>query len=192
VCHTHDSDDDPATNDGFMYPSVLTDSINPSVGPTYDFGTDICGSLTFSNTGGASEITITYTQQLPSTGGQGLPRQYKFSTDGGVFSATLVLCYDDAELSIGDIDTEGNLRAYRYQEGTGWEELPHQSVDTTNNTITIEGVTQFSAWGIGESDKAPTAISVHTIATQNTAWIILSLICITGLGFFLYRRKTHT
>ncbi len=139
----------------------LVCTLAPISGTTHAFCNGICGAVTFVNTGTVSSLTITFTQRFPSTGGEGLPRQYRLEANGSGFTARLTLCYADEELDIAGIPASdaGELRAFRYVDGGLWEAPSGQTVSTGDNTITIEGVTQFSAWGIGIPGEAqPTAV----------------------------------
>jgi uncharacterized repeat protein (TIGR01451 family) len=136
---------------------------DPVSGTTYAFCNGICGGVTFVNTGTVGSLTITFTQHYPSINGEGLPHQYRLDANGGSgFDAQLTLCYADGELEIAGIapSEETSLRGFRYT-GSGWATPGTQSVNTGDNTITIEGVTEFSAWGIGipGGSEAPTALT---------------------------------
>jgi uncharacterized repeat protein (TIGR01451 family) len=142
-------------------PPLVCDLNVPGAG-TYPFCNGICGSVTFTETGSVSNVVITFTQRYPSINGEGLPRQYQIDADGSGFSATLTLCYEDAELEIAGIpaEDEGLLLGFRYETPGGYWDAPwDQRGDGRANTIAIGGLTQFSAWGIGvpEQDE-PTAL----------------------------------
>ncbi|MFN2108194.1 MAG: DUF11 domain-containing protein, partial [Anaerolineae bacterium] len=137
---------------------MLTDPVS---GTTYAFCNGICGNITFANTGTVSSLTITFTQHYPSVNGEGLPRQYQLDANGDGFDARLTLCYADGELEIAGIapNEEGALRGFRYVGSGVWNTVGTQFVNTVDNTITIEDVTEFSAWGIGiPSVEQPTVV----------------------------------
>ncbi|MGC9396590.1 MAG: hypothetical protein ACP5J4_17230 [Anaerolineae bacterium] len=139
---------------------------DPVSGTTYAFCNGICGGITFANTGTVSSLTITFTQRYPSINGEGLPRQYQLdANDGSGFDARLTLCYADGELDIAGIaaSEERALRGFRYAGSGVWTTPGAQTVNIEDNTITIEGVTEFSAWGIGIPEtQQPTAVKQRT------------------------------
>ncbi|MEJ5309861.1 MAG: DUF11 domain-containing protein [Anaerolineae bacterium] len=158
----------------------LVCTLAPISGTTHAFCNGICGAVTFVNTGTVSSLTIMFTQRFPSTGGEGLPRQYHLEANGSGFTARLTLCYADEELDIAGIPAgdAGELRAFRYKAGGLWEASSGQTVNSGDNTITIEGVTQFSAWGIGiPGEEQPTAVRQRKDLS--------GLINLTGLGAIL-------
>ncbi len=63
-------------------------------------------------------------------------------------SATLVFHYDDSELNGL---TESTLKLYRSTTGgSTWTEMGG-TVNTTNNTVTLSGISSFSRWTLGSS-----------------------------------------
>lgn len=155
----------------------LVCTLAPISGTTHAFCNGICGAVTFVNTGTVSSLTITFTQRFPSVNGEGLPRQYRIEPNGSGYTARLTLCYADEELDIAGIPLSDadELRAFRYSGGNLWEAPAGQTVSTGENTITIEGVTQFSAWGIGiPAEAQPTAVRQRKDLS--------GLVNLTGLG----------
>jgi hypothetical protein len=179
--------------DGDPIVCPITDPIS---GTTYAFCNGICGDVTFVETGTVSSLVITFTQRYPSINGEGLPRQYRISADGTGFTATLTLCYEDEELDIAGIpmSDEGRLRGFRYPgSGVEWEIPGSQSLDAGGNTVTIEGVTAFSAWGIGieGTDEEPTAVTTRYVRGYPGLAILVpfGLVLLVALGWALQRRK---
>lgn len=174
----------------------LVCTLNPISGTTHAFCNGICGSVTFVNTGTVSSLTITYTQHYPSINGQGLPRQYRLEADGTGFEAQLTLCYEDGELEIASIpaSSEGTLRGFRYAGSGLWTTPGTQSVDTGGNTVTIDGVTQFSAWGIGipGGDEEPTALRLWRIGTRPNFLMLAALGTLALLALELGRRRRRS
>ena len=167
---------------------------DPVSGTTYAFCNGICGDITFANTGTVSSLTITFTQHYPSINGEGLPRQYRLDAhDGSGFDARLTLCYEDGELNIAGIapSEETLLRGFRYVGSGVWNSPDTQSVDTGNNTIAIEGVTEFSAWGIGipGGNEEPTALTWWQVGARSGIALLGALGAILIIAVSAQRRK---
>jgi hypothetical protein len=124
------------------------------------------GIYKFGNTG----ITINFTSEnidsvavtvhrdtFPTTGMDSVKRYYEITAAGGtgVFNANVTFGYEQAEFDASGIGNENNLRAYRHNGSTWVEHIP-ASVDPTNNTVTVNGVSTFSIWALG--NPAPTAV----------------------------------
>jgi hypothetical protein len=121
-----------------------------------------------------------------------IKRYYYIQSSGGTgtFNATLVFSYEDAELNSL---TEGNLRAYRWRgTGLGWEEHVPSGLDTTNNTMTVTNVTQFSYWTLGVS-PGPTTVSVQSFeanpAPGVTVGLMVAVIPALIVGGLVIRRR---
>ncbi|MBN1977188.1 MAG: S8 family serine peptidase [Anaerolineae bacterium] len=122
-----------------------------------------------------------------------IERYYYIQSSGGTgaFNATLVFSYEDAELNGL---TESNLRAYRWRgTGLGWQEYIPSGLDTTNNTMTVTGVTEFSYWTLGVN-PGPTAVSVQSFDTNTASGVTVGLVVasvpalIVG-GLVIWHRK---
>ncbi len=127
---------------------------------SYDFG-DACARLDVTDPGGLTEVTVEVEHRYPTgqVSGKPLPRTY--TLQGNVssgFTATLALCYEDAELWPGA--AESALQLYRYAGGGSWQ--PYAStVDAVGNTVSAP-VNAFSVWTIGAApDHEPTALRLH-------------------------------
>jgi uncharacterized repeat protein (TIGR01451 family) len=202
VIATSTQDEDPRDNAASASTAVNagTEScaiINPTTGVTYPF-CDICGSVTFVATGTIHTLTVSFTRQFPAINGEGLPRQYKITalddenSAASGYTATLMLCYEDAELPIAGIDAtdEPALQAFRHSGGGFWETPPPQTVAIGTNTITIDGVTGFSAWGIGIPEQAePTSVTQRAVRTQANTVRLLVAIAVLVVTAALTRRR---
>ncbi|MBN1888559.1 MAG: hypothetical protein JW850_11235, partial [Thermoflexales bacterium] len=106
----------------------------------YTFG-DTCAQLSFAgdaDRGGLTAVTVTLVYAYPTgqLAARPLPRHYTIEGDrSSGFSATLSLCYLDAEWTLVGIGDENALQLYRYAGVPTWE--PYSStVDTVGNTVT--------------------------------------------------------
>ncbi len=164
------------------------------VGEPVSLGDGLCGSVTFASADELpATLTITYTERQPSLSQTGLQRQYRIEPDGGSnYLAQLTLCYDDAELSLARVADETTLHAYHYEGGGVWQQF--STVDTANNTVTAEGVTQFGVWGLATTDDSPTAIVVSSLEARSAGtaspwiWLVLGTL---GLTVIISRRRVR-
>lgn len=67
------------------------------------------------------------------------------------FQATLTLFYDQSEFDVSGLSDESDLGLCRYDTSESTWMFKGGIVDTTENSITLSGVTQFSIWGITDS-----------------------------------------
>lgn len=186
----------PNDNDAVAYLAVDgTPRVYTLVGPLttgqiYTFGNGVCGSVYFTSaTELPASLTITYTENYPTHNGDGLPRRYDIiAVGGGGYQARLILCYEDGELVIADINPadEAYLHIYRYQGGDVWEF--YSEIDPLANTVTAYNVTEFGVWGLGVSDGTgpdnyPTAVSLRKLDARG--WLdvsgMLALIVCCGI-----------
>lgn len=151
----------------------------------YDFSPQVCASLWFTKTGAVPDsVVITLTHETPSAGGNGLPRRYEVvATGGSDYQGQLTLCYEDDELTQAGIDAgqEANLHAYRFTGSSTWEE--YSVVDTGNNTVTANNVTEFGIWGLGIDGNQPTAVDLFALSANTGRWEI---------GWNLIQQYWHT
>ncbi|MBN1889353.1 MAG: hypothetical protein JW850_15265 [Thermoflexales bacterium] len=145
----------------------------------------ICGSLSFSDTGDVSRVTVSYTHNYPSVNRDGLPRRYDVLIEGSNFTATLTLCYNEADLLVAGIDLaqEGDLHVYRYAGGgQGWEE--YSEIDQAANTITAHNLTKAGVFGLGVPPQGyhPTAVMLKQVwaAARRVPW--LTVLALVGLA----------
>jgi uncharacterized repeat protein (TIGR01451 family) len=173
----------------------LTCTLNaPISGTTYAFCNGICGDVTFVDTGTVRSLAITFTQRYPSINGEGLPRQYRLAADGSGYEARVTLCYRAGELAIAGIspEAEGDLRGFRYQGNGLWAAPAGQTVDGDANTLLLEGITAFSAWGIGiPGSDEPTTLALWRLEVQADValWIGVAAVSLTAAVVGWHRRS---
>jgi len=132
------------------------------------------GTYKFGNSG----VTVQFTSEaidsvavsvtrnrFPTTGMNSVKRFYDITASGGTgaFNANVTFSYEQAEFAASGISNEASLRAYHYSGGV-WIEYP-ATVDTVNNTVTVNGVTAFSRWTLG--NPAPTALSLTSLTARS-------------------------
>jgi hypothetical protein len=176
---------------GFISRSVAYASI--TAGQWYTFSTG-CGGVYFTDIGSIDAVTLTarfgYTAKLEG----GLPRDYDVETHGGgAYQADVRLCYDDVDLVYAGIDPaqEPNLHAYRFVGAITWQE--YSVVDTTNNHVTAEDVTNLDEdWGLGISADQPTALALSTVEAGGGLPYLAATVATVALGVTValaYRRR---
>ncbi|MBN1890036.1 MAG: DUF11 domain-containing protein [Thermoflexales bacterium] len=138
-------------------------------GPGIYLLSDRCSSLSFApgQTGTLATITATFLYAYPTAQGapRPLPRRYDLQGDGLGFTATLSLCYADADLAAANIPaaSEPSLRIYRHIGSGEWISYT-STVYTTTNVVTAT-IGEFSTWAIGTpvDNHQPTAVSLHSV-----------------------------
>jgi hypothetical protein len=84
--------------------------------------------------------------------------RYYTLTPTGAVNATIQLAYQDSELGS---TTEANEKLWRYDVGMSRWVLQGGTVNTTNNYVSLAGVTQFSNWAITDNGAgSPTAVKL--------------------------------
>ena len=117
---------------------------NPSSDNVAGMGAEITSTANL----GSTSITRGHTVQTGAANSS-IKRFYDISpaTNTGL-SATLVFHYDDSELNGL---TESTLKLYRSADtGSTWTEMG-STVNTTNNTVTLNGISAFSRWTLGST-----------------------------------------
>jgi CSLREA domain-containing protein len=100
-----------------------------------------------------------------------VPRDITLTPTGGAgFTATLKLRYLDSEL-VGPGITESRLVEWKNVGGTTWT-AQGGAVDTTNNFVSLPGVTSFSEWALAEGSDLTLskANNVSNAAVTGQAW----------------------
>jgi hypothetical protein len=98
-----------------------------------------------------TDILINLTKSAPATFASAVKRNYTITQTGGSdFTATLRLHYLDSELN-GNNETGLNLRRFN----GSWQSVLPSIVDTDNNWVECNAVTDFSQWAF--ASLAPTA-----------------------------------
>ncbi|MFQ5642033.1 MAG: FlgD immunoglobulin-like domain containing protein [bacterium] len=70
------------------------------------------------------------------------------------FEATLTLHYTQQEFDASGLSDESALKLYRRKEGEDWQ-LVGGTADTISNSVTVTGVTEFSAWAFADPTDQP-------------------------------------
>ena len=98
---------------------------------------------------GATTVKVGFTAQS-GYGNTGINRYYIITPNNNTgLNATLVFTYNDSELNGKD---EADLILFKStDEGSSWIGVP-STVNTTANTLTIEGLDGFSWWTAGDKD----------------------------------------
>jgi hypothetical protein len=101
-----------------------------------------------------NSILVNLTKSAPATYAAAVQRNYTITQSGGSgFTATLRLHYLDAELNGNTPESNLNLRRFN---GVSWSAVPGpRPVDTANNWVESNAVTDFSQWTFAA--LAPTA-----------------------------------
>jgi len=114
---------------------------------------------------GSGSFTVSATQNfLPGVNQTQSIQRYWSLTSNGITEANITFQYLDADVPMGA--TEANFNFIRRTGMTNMGFAP-SSLDTTTNTFTLNGVTQFSDWTIG--NLAPTAAAVSVSGRVITA-----------------------
>jgi hypothetical protein len=163
-------------------------AISTGAGERYTFG-QTGATIEFPSDAPDAACTITVAVDRNTSTGDNISRQYAIDTDCASFAATLTLGYAQAELNGND---ENTMKLYRSHDGGPWQEMIPSSRDTNANTLTIEDVTEFSEWEMG--DGAPTAIALVSFTAEwdgdevVVAWE--TALEIDTVGFNLWRSAT--
>ena len=118
-------------------------SIDPQI-----FGVGTSSGYTpvhLSNFSGSGTFTVKTNQgKHPNRYNENILGMYWTLTNNGLTSADVTFNYLDADV----YGNETKYEVLRYN-GTGFDH-PQGSINITNNTVTVSGVTQFSDWTLGE------------------------------------------
>jgi PGF-pre-PGF domain-containing protein len=127
-------------------------------------------TINFTSLTGSGDMNVTVTvldrtSTLPggTIGDNKVLKRYFRVTKTGItsFSADLTLTYTDDDVSEQGID-ENSLRVFQW-DGTQWKELTVTARNTTDNTITVTGVTSFSDFVISGTGDAPLPVQVASV-----------------------------
>jgi hypothetical protein len=183
--------DTPAADDPTVTPLNVTDTkrCGMSLSTPYSFNTGAPVVVTFTQFGDLFCLQVARTDSNPPDGTAAIQtgRYWQITatnSDGTAatgYQATLVL----PQNNLGDPKVckyPGNLG------GFGWD-CARDSFDKT--TVTRNGITEFSAWAVGNS-VGPTAVSLNgwsakTTAASSALWLIALLALVLG-GLGLRRR----
>jgi hypothetical protein len=163
-------------------------AISTSAGQRYTFG-QTGATIEFPYDAPDAACTISVAVDRNASAGDNVSRQYTINTDCTGFSATLTLGYTQVELNGND---ENTMSVYRSHGGGSWQEVIPSSRDTNANTLTVENVTQFSDWQMG--DSPPTAVTLAAFTAEwddgkvSVMWE--TALEIDTVGFNLWRSTT--
>ncbi len=108
------------------------------------------------------DFTVKATQGAhPNTVGGNVLQRYWTLTSAGITTADLTFQYLDGDV----VGTEANYVIGKYSGGA-WS-FPGGSVNTSANTATINGVTSFSDWTLGEPGATPVELASFTASVHN-------------------------
>ncbi|MBV9926160.1 MAG: hypothetical protein JOZ96_14165 [Acidobacteria bacterium] len=138
------------------------------------------------------QIVVNLVKSVP-TGSMGYPnavkRTYTITPTGGSgYTATLRLHYEDSDLNG---NTEALLDLWRFN-GSSWNRVVKTLIDTTNNWVQANNVTQFSPWTLAQGGLLTTSKLLEFKATQYDLWTSLAWQTgyeIDNLGFNVYRES---
>ena len=145
--------------------------------------------------GPGGNVTVTMARAAPSqpppSGKAFLKVNWDISSGMAGFNTQVVFHYDEADLPPGM--PEGNLDgAYRWN-GSSWDYVGG-SVDTSANTVAVNGVTAFSKWALG--GPGPTAVRLLSFrAAPGPGGILLvweTAAELDNAGFHLYRSLSRS
>ncbi len=160
---------------------------------------DSAGIYTFANADLAIEfvsenidsVSVTvHRDQFPTTGMNTIKRYLEISSSGGLgtFNANLTFGYEQDEFAASGIPSETSLNPFRFT-GSNWVQHAAASRDTVANTVTINGVTDFSRWTLGAD--SPTAVALETFRARSYpaqnllllgALLAITLVLLGGFG----------
>jgi hypothetical protein len=170
------SDSDTVVKDG------LTNGTQASFGPAY---------ISITVTSGDAGV-VTATQRHTAPGGLAddpgeMSVTWYLTASGDTYSATLALCYTDAQVAGLD---EAALWAYRW-DGAGWVNM-YGNPDPTNNCVTVADVNAFSAWTLYDytAEGAPTAIRLLDLEARSAPLAGLGMLVLLAAGacYLTFRR----
>ncbi len=160
---------------------LLITQMSQYIGSTgsYYFGELVNSTIecVFFTASGTITITVHPDEFYPGTALDTVKRWFEItSTAAGSFNLTL--SYAEGELYS---ENEGILKLWR-NSGNSWFGPYGTTVDTVNNTVTANGVTEFSAWVIADNPSGTPPI-------LEALPIFLISIGLVGLGGYLWVRK---
>ena len=173
------SDEFTPTGGGSTPPAAASSaSPSPSATTLYSVYGNVNGTIVWGASGTTpTSITFRYYSGIQPPGGGSIPRTNFYwdiiQSGGSGFSYDIVLTYDENQLNgISETklcpskSTDGGITWTPYlSEGTGAGQFQR---NTTNNTITIFGLTSFSLFGLGDIDSPlPVELTSLTAITND-------------------------
>lgn len=126
-------------------------------------------TINFTSLNGSGDVTVSVLDRTTTPpggpiGDNKVLKRYFRVTQTGItsFNADMTLTYTDADVSEQNITDENSLRVFQW-DGAQWKELTVTSRNTTDNTITVTGVTSFSDFVISGTGDAPLPVQVVSV-----------------------------
>ena len=168
-----------------VMPVSLEVDVNGSGGFTFP---DTNADMDFSAVSGNGKVSVIKLPNFPTDMQPEHSAEIYWSIDNnGLNSFTTDITFD-YDGHIGTLD-EATLKIFR-NDGSGWQEWADYTLDTVNNTITANGVTAFSDWGLGDEESTlPVELSSFTAiaTTENFVqinWETQSEIDLSGYNIY--------
>ncbi len=96
-----------------------------------------------------------------------VPRYYILEAypQEATFNTTMTLFYDESEFAKSSIEDESTINLFRFN-GVGWEDWEGE-IDPANNSVTVDGVSEFSIWAFASAEDNITDVDEDTPATSD-------------------------
>ena len=96
-----------------------------------------------------------------------VPRYYILEAypQEATFNTTMTLFYDESEFAKSGIEDESMLSLFRFN-GISWENWEGE-IDPANNSVTVDGVSEFSIWAFASVEDNITGVNEDTPATSD-------------------------
>jgi hypothetical protein len=178
-----------------VYPISSTGSKKWETGQGSDY---LPATINFTSLSGSGDVTVSVLDRTSTSPGgpigdnKVLKRFFRINQSGLTsLNADLTLTYTDADVSDQGISDENSLRVFQW-DGAQWRELTVTARNTTDNTITVTGVTSFSDFVISGTGDAPLPVQVTKVSAEVTRNVVKLRIktqveSSEFLGFEIYR-----
>jgi hypothetical protein len=146
--------------------------------------------VTINTLTGSGSFTVSATQSfLAGTDTNQSIQRYWSLTPSGITSADITLQYLDADVPIGA--TEGNFKFLR-KSGSSYASAAPSSFNTATNTFTINGVTAFSDWSLGNLVVTAASVPVSgQVRDTNGQGIAKASVTMTSSSGITHRTVTN-
>jgi len=96
-----------------------------------------------------------------------VPRYYILEAypQEATFNTTMTLFYDESEFAKSSIEDESTINLFRFN-GVGWENWEGE-MDPANNSVTVDGVSEFSIWAFANIEDTITDVDQVTPETSD-------------------------
>jgi len=182
-----------------VYPISSTGSKKWETGQGSDY---LPATINFTSLSGSGDVTVSVLDRTSTPPGgpigdnKVLKRFFRINQSGLTsFNADLTLTYTDADVSEQGISDENSLRVFQW-DGSQWKELTVTARNTTDNTITVTGVTSFSDFVISGTGDAPLPVQVTKVSAEVVGNVVKLRIktqveSSEFLGFEIYRSRDN-